>query len=263
MAAGVAARTRRSSHDPNRAVPLWIGIHLGERRAKNARRLPLHRQQTPHGQCIRHIRILLAVRRDGKQRRNVGLCGSWQGRRWGEPLLQDMRDNAVLVHGGATASDWHRWWLFSGRKSWRTDHFSQTCPKAALGRATRLLEGGRMRVDVQTVTPRSPPCANRDADARSGSQAWLTRPHTTRYIQGARQGWQTKVAAERRACGLGGAPTALRQASENMHFKPRCFSKASKSRSLCSKRWPLTMHRVASTTSIVPRTVTPSWRSFR
>ncbi len=45
--------------------------------------------------------------------------------------------------------------------------------------------------------------------------------------------------------------------------RPRCLANGSKSRSLCSRSYPLSMHRVAITVSMVLRTVTPSLRSAR
>src|ERR1035438_6313212 len=43
----------------------------------------------------------------------------------------------------------------------------------------------------------------------------------------------------------------------------RCLANGSKSRSLCSRAYPLSIHRVAITVSMVLRTVTPSLRSAR
>jgi hypothetical protein len=45
--------------------------------------------------------------------------------------------------------------------------------------------------------------------------------------------------------------------------RPRCLTNGSKSRSLCSSVYPLSMHRVAITVSMVLRTVTPRLRSAR
>jgi hypothetical protein len=54
-----------------------------------------------------------------------------------------------------------------------------------------------------------------------------------------------------------------RQASEVSPMCARCSSKASNPLSLCKRRYPLTMQRVASSSSRVPRTVTSSCRNFK
>jgi hypothetical protein len=45
--------------------------------------------------------------------------------------------------------------------------------------------------------------------------------------------------------------------------KPRCLANGSKSRSSCNSSYPLSMHRVAITVSMVLRTVTPFLRRVR
>jgi len=60
-----------------------------------------------------------------------------------------VRDNAVLVHLGATSSNWHRGGLLSGRELWGADDLGDQFEEAAMGGATKFLPAAR----VLTMTP--------------------------------------------------------------------------------------------------------------